>query len=77
MRVEKDLCSSQRYWQILADDLIPCIFGQGRCVLMPRYLRPLAPPPTILNKQEPGQQQAEAVAWSGFRINKSKTDVAS
>ena len=37
---------------------------QGRCVLMPRYLRPLAPPPTILNKQEPGQQQAEAVAWS-------------
>ena len=33
---------------------------------MPRYLRPLAPPPTILAQQEPGRQQAEAVAWFVF-----------
>ena len=53
-------------YQALLDNfiLIPYVVRQGRCVLMPRYLRPLAPPPTIINKQEPGQQQAEAVAWS-------------
>ena len=53
---------------ILAHSSISQVFvRQGRCVLMPRYLGPLAPPPTILNKQEPGQQQAEAVAWSVFK----------
>ena len=41
---------------------------------MPRYLRPLAPPPTILNKQEPGQQQAEAVAWSVLQNQFSALD---
>ena len=36
---------------------------QGRSVLLSRYLRPLAPPSSVLAREEPGQQQAEAVAW--------------
>ena len=59
---------------ILANFLSPSFFWQGRCVLMPRYLRPLAPPPTILNKQEPGQQQAEAVAWSVLKTHSTVLD---
>ena len=63
-------------YQALLDNfiLIPYVVRQGRCVLMPRYLRPLAPPPTILNKQEPGQQQAEAVAWSVLQNQFSALD---